>query len=85
MSRKVIVLLVLLLVIIGLLGGYCFNLNKGIVALTELQTETNNQIRDMQISIDILNAKVTSLKEETASQTADIEDKISTLGTTLKI
>ena len=84
MSRKVIVLLVLLLVIIGLLGGYCFNLNKGIVALTELQTETNNQIRDMQISIDILNAKVTSLKEETASQTADIEDKISTLGTNIE-
>jgi len=81
MSRKVVVILVLLLIIVGLLGGYCFYLNKGIVTLTELQADANRQISNMQTSIDSLDAKMTSLVEDTASQTADIEGKISTLNT----
>ena len=84
MSRKVVVILVVLLVIIGLLGGYCFYLTKGIVTLTELQADTNRQISNMQTSIDSLGAKMTSLREETASQITDIEGKISTQSTQIE-
>jgi len=84
MSRKVVVILVVLLVIIGLLGGYCFYLTKGIVTLTELQADTNRQISNMQTSIDSLDAKMTSLREETASQITDIEGKISTQSTQIE-
>jgi len=77
MSKRVIAVLVFFLIIIGLLGGYGFNLNKEMVALTELQEDTNRQIRSMQDSINILDMKVTSLEEE-------IEDKISTLSTKIE-
>ena len=43
MSKRVIAVLVFFLIIIGLLGGYGFNLNKEMVALTELQEDTNLQ------------------------------------------
>jgi len=72
------------LILIGALGGYCFNLNKEIVALTELQEDTNRQISSLQDSINILDAKMTSLKEEAASQITGIEDKISTLSTKIE-
>lgn len=84
MTKKVIIVLVFSLILIGVLGGYCFNLNKEIVALTELQEDTNRQISSLQDSINILDAKMTSLKEEAASQITGIEDKISTLSTKIE-
>jgi len=91
MSKTVIIVLVFLLVIIGLLGGYWFNLNKEIVALTELQEDTNRQISNMQGSIYILDVRIASLKEETASfkeeivsQIIGVEDKINTLSTKIE-
>lgn len=74
LNKVIIVVLTFLLIIIGVLGAYSFNLNKEIVILTQLQEDTNHQIRSMQISIYSLNTKMTYLKEDITSHITDIED-----------
>jgi serine protease Do len=84
MSKKAIFLFIILLVIIGLLGGYCFNLNKEIVALTELQEEANRQISDLQGGINSLDIKMTDFNEQTGSRITGLEDKIGALSTSIE-
>ena len=85
MLKKVtIIILAFLLIIIGVLGAYCFNLNKEMVALTQLQEDTNRQISSMQVSVYSLNAEIASLKEDIASQITGIEDTISALSTKIE-
>lgn len=79
MTKKVIAGLASLVIIIGLLGAYCFNLDREIAALTELQVEAERQISDIQGEINILEMTTASLREETASQITDVEDKIGAL------
>ena len=74
LNKVIIVVLTFLLIIIGVLGAYSFNLNKEIVILTQLQEDTNHHIRSMQISIYSLNTKMTYLKEDITSHITDIED-----------
>ena len=85
MSNKIIiVVLTFLVIIIGALGAYSFNLNKEIVALTQLQEDTNRQISSMQVSIYSLDTKIASLKDDIASQITGIEDTISALSAKIK-
>jgi S1-C subfamily serine protease len=84
MSKKVIVVLACFLIIIGLLGGYCFHLSKEIAALTALQEDTNRQIGSVQDSINTLDLKIAVLKEETARQITGIGDEISALSTKIE-
>ncbi|MAF85985.1 MAG: hypothetical protein CL875_05890 [Dehalococcoidales bacterium] len=90
-NKIIIVVLTFLLIIIGALGAYSFNLNKEIVnldkeivALTELQEDTDRQISSMQVRVYSLNAKIDSLKEDIASQITGIEDIISALSTKIE-
>ncbi len=85
MPNKVIIpILVCFLIIFGLLGGYCFYLNQEIVALTELQADTNRQIGNIQDSIAALDTKMTSLNQMTKSQITGLEDKINALNTSIE-
>lgn len=84
MSKKVISILCFFVIIVGMLGAYCFNLNREIVALTELQKEASQQIMSMQGNINILDEETASLKKEVTSQMMDVEDKISTLSSKIE-
>ena len=84
MSKKVIGILGFLVIIVGLLGAYCFNLNREIVALTELQKEASHQIISMQGNINIMDAEMVSLNKEVTSRMMDVEDKISTLSSKIE-
>ena len=84
MSKKVIGILGFLVIIVGLLGAYCFNLNREIVALTELQKEASHQIMSMQGNINIMDAEMASLNKEVTSRMMDVEDKISTLSSKIE-
>jgi len=84
MSKKVIGILGFLVIIVGLLGAYCFNLNREIVALTELQKEASHQIISMQGNINIMDAEMASLNKEVTSRMMDVEDKISTLSSKIE-
>ncbi|MDH5695655.1 MAG: S1C family serine protease [Dehalococcoidia bacterium] len=77
MTKKAIAVLASLLIIIGLLGGYCFILDRQITALTELQVEAERQVSDMQGDIDILKTKMGVLK-------TDVEGKIGALSTKIE-
>ena len=77
MTKQVIAVLASLLIIIGLLGGYCFSLDREIAALTELQVEAEHQISDMQGDIDILETKMGVLR-------TDVEGKIGALSTKIE-
>jgi len=79
LKKVIIIVLAFLLVIIGGLGFYSFNLNQKIVALTELQADTNSQIGGMQAGINILDRKLTAFNKETGSQLLEIGDEIITL------
>ena len=78
-NKIIIIVLTFLLVVIGALGAYSFNLNKEIVALTLLQEDTNHQISSIQGSIYSLDTKIASFKDDIASQITGTEDAISAL------
>lgn len=84
MSKKVIGILGFLVIIVGILGTYCFNLNREIVALTELQKEASHQIISMQGNINIMDAEMASLNKEVTSRMMNVEDKISTLSSKIE-
>jgi len=79
LKKVIIIMLAFLVVIIGGLSFYSFNLNQQIVGLTELQADTNSQLKSMQASINILDRKSTAFNKETGSQLLEIEDEIFTL------
>lgn len=68
MSKWVIVILAFLIVIIGALGAFSFNLNKELIALTELQKETSLQIMSLQSSINTLGEEIASQARQTKIQ-----------------
>jgi len=80
-SKWAIGVLAFLVVVIGALGAHSFNLNKELIALTELQKETSRQIMSLQGSINTLGEAIASQIEQTASQITGVESRINALST----
>lgn len=73
-NRVVIFALAILFIAIGGLGAYAFNLNDKIVALTELQENTNRQLNSLQDNIGTLENNINTLENRISALITRVEN-----------